>query len=46
MIKTQKFQEISDLVNAILADDVDFDYKKMPYKQHMKGRLILLKLIK
>ena len=44
--QSDKIKEISDLANAILADGVDFGYKKMRYKQHIKERLIRLKLIK
>ena len=39
-------KEISDLANAILADGVDFGYKKPLYKQGMKERAMHLKLIK
>ena len=41
-----KIKEISDLANAILADGVDFGYKKTLYKQGMKERAMALKLIK
>ena len=41
-----KIKEISDLANAILADGVDFGYKKTLYKQGMKERAMHLKLIK
>ena len=41
-----KIKGISDLANAILADGVDFGYKKRLYKQGMKERAMNLKLIK
>ena len=44
--QSDKIKEISHLTNAILADGVYFGYKKMAYKQHMKERPTLLKLIK
>ena len=44
--QSDKIKEISHLANAILADGVYFGYKKTPYKQHMKERPTVLKLIK
>ena len=41
-----KIKEISDLANAILADDADFCYQKTLCKQGMKERATHLKLIK
>ena len=41
-----KIKEISDLSIAILADGLDFGFKKMQYKQHMKVGIIRLKLTK
>ena len=46
LLHVDKIKEISDLTNAILADGVDFSYKKMPHKQRMKERGMHLKLIK
>ena len=40
-----KIKEISDLVNAILAEVWILVIKKMLHKQHMKERAIHLKLI-
>ena len=31
--QSDKIKEVLDLANAILADSVDFGYKKMPCKQ-------------
>ena len=44
--QSNQIKKNSDLANAILPDGVDFGYKKMPCKQHMKERCILLKLTK
>ena len=41
-----KIKQISDLANAILADGVDFGYKKTLYKQDMTEKDTHLKLIK
>ena len=41
-----KIKEISDFSNAILADGVDFGFKKSQYKQHIKVKIMRLKLIK
>ena len=41
-----KIMEILDLANAILANGVDFGYKKMRYNQHLTIKPIISESIK
>ena len=44
LLQFDKIKKISGLANAILADGVNFGYKKILYKQRMKKRDMQLKI--